>query len=170
MAEFRINISNLSEGIHDYIFESEAQTIGLGPEYTGPVRVQASLEKGRRQMLLRVSATAMAGFICDRCLDPFTKDLKANYIIVYAPGDRSMTGVQNESREIQILTPDMNFIDLDEDVRQYLVLDVPQKLLCSDECNGICPQCGTRKITAHCHCTTEEIDTRWESLKKLSGN
>ncbi|MFZ1979460.1 MAG: DUF177 domain-containing protein [Bacteroidota bacterium] len=169
MAEFRINISNLSEGIHDYVFESEAQMIGLGPEYTGPIRVQASLEKGRRQMLLRVSVNAAAEFICDRCLDPFTKNLKAKYIIVYAPGDRSMTGVQNESNEIQVLSPDMNFIDLDEDVRQYLVLDVPQKLLCSEECEGICPQCGARKNKEHCHCTTEEIDTRWESLKKLSG-
>ncbi len=147
-----------------------AQTIGLGPEYKGHLRVQATLEKGRRQMLLRVSAAAGAEFICDRCLDTFTRKLETKYIIVYAPGDRSMAGVQNESNEIQILSPDMNFIDLDEDVRQYLVLDVPQKLLCSEECEGICPQCGARKNTAHCHCTAEEIDTRWESLKKLSGN
>jgi uncharacterized protein len=170
MAEFRINISNLSEGIHDYVFESQPPAIGLGSEYTGPVRVQASLEKGRRQILLRVAASVAAEFVCDRCLVPFTRDIEAAYVILYAPEDRSMNGVQNESKEVQVLTPDMNFIDLDEDVRQYLVLGVPQKLLCSDECEGICSRCGAKKNSAECHCTTEEIDPRWETLKKLSGN
>jgi uncharacterized protein len=170
MAEFRINISNLSEGFHEYTFESDAQSIGLDWESATPVRVKAVVEKGRRQILLRAESRVTIRFTCDRCLDPFEKTLEANYVVVYAPDERSMIGVGKEGRKIQLLSADTNTIELDEDVRQYLLLDVPQKLLCSDTCEGLCPQCGARKNTTHCRCTNDENDPRWETLKKLTGN
>jgi uncharacterized protein len=72
--------------------------------------------------------------------------------------------------EVQYLSPDMNILDLGEDVRQFLILAVPQKLLCRDDCKGLCPECGVNRNKVQCECTTQEIDSRWEGLKKMSLN
>jgi uncharacterized protein len=64
----------------------------------------------------------------------------------------------------------MNYIDLDDDVRQYILLAIPQKLLCRDECQGFCPTCGVNKNIVSCTCGAQEEDSRWDALKKLSHN
>ncbi len=144
MAEFRINISGLSEGVHAYEFESPAKAIGLGDEYNGLVTAHANLEKSRRQLVLRVEAHVSATLVCDRCLSEFEQSLTASYVILYVPNERSMEDSEKDI-EVQILAPDANYIDLDEDVRQYLMLAVPQKILCKESCNGLCPICGNNK-------------------------
>ncbi|MBP8976052.1 MAG: DUF177 domain-containing protein [Bacteroidetes bacterium] len=169
MAEFRINISGLSEGFHNYDFETEPSAIGLDETYVGLVKVHAQLEKSKRQIMLRVEALGAATMVCDRCLEDFEQHLETKYQMLYVSEDRSMDELE-DSMELQLLAPDANYIDLDEDVRQYLILAVPQKLLCSESCLGLCPVCGANRNETQCQCNVESIDSRWESLQKLSGN
>ena len=56
---------------------------------------------------------------------------------------------------------------LDDAVREELLIDFPRKLLCSEDCEGLCPKCGKPKIEGDCGCVTKEIDPRLEVLKKL---
>jgi uncharacterized protein len=168
VAEFRINISKLSEGIHEYTFETESSRIDLGDRFEGPIEVHARLDKSLRQIFLQVTAQAVGAYICDRCLEGFHKHIDTAYSLVYIQDDRSTVDVHEE--EVQILSADTNFIDLDEDVRQYLLLAVPQKLLCKEECLGLCPVCGINKNNARCTCEIKTTDTRWDALKKLSHN
>ena len=170
MPEFRINISNLSEGLHDYTFESKAELLELPSEYIGTVSIQAHLEKSNRQLFLRATVQGSVDCTCDRCLEGFRQAIETRYTVVYAPDDRSMAGVKKEEDEVQILPPDANYVDLDEDVRQYLIIAVPQKMLCAEDCKGICPACGANKNRKNCNCNIQETDSRWEVLKKLSKN
>jgi uncharacterized protein len=169
LAEFRINISNLPEGSHEYLFEVLPAEIGLENRFIEKVRVQASLEKASTQLLLRTTVEAKARFECDRCLDEYETTLKTKYSMVYVVEERSMDGVR-EDDEIRVLSVDTNYIDLEDDVRQFIQLTVPQKLLCKESCKGICPVCGGNKNHTQCECSTEKIDSRWELLKKLSHN
>jgi uncharacterized protein len=169
LAEFRINISNLSEGSHKDRFEVLPSEIGLENPFIEKIRVQTSLEKTSTQLLLHTVIEAKALFECDRCLDEYETTLKTQYSMVYVVDERSMDGVREED-EIRVLSADTNYIDLDDDVRQFLLLTVPQKLLCKENCEGICSVCGGNKNHTQCECSTEEIDSRWEALKKLSHN
>jgi len=92
----------------------------------------------------------------------------AQYSIVYIIEEGGQKAQPGD--EVQYLSPDANILDLGEDVRQYLILAVPQKLLCSDDCRGLCPQCGVNRNRVRCNCSTKEIDPRWEGLKKVSLN
>jgi uncharacterized protein len=58
-------------------------------------------------------------------------------------------------------------IDVDEIVKEQILLAVPTRMLCRDECKGICPQCGIDKNTGDCQCVTDETDPRWAALKNL---
>ena len=169
VAEFRINISNLSEGIHEHVFETEPSKIGLDERFRSMVKVKVRLDKSLRQILLQAKMRAEGAFVCDRCLDNFIWKMDKKYSMVYIQGDRSMIESKKED-EFQVLSADTNYIDLDEDVRQYILLAIPQKLLCREECLGICPTCGVNRNNESCTCEVHVTDSRWDALKKLSHN
>jgi uncharacterized protein len=58
-------------------------------------------------------------------------------------------------------------IDVEDEVRQLLVLNLPSKPLCKEACAGICPQCGRNLNTGKCTCEVTHGDNRWEKLKDL---
>jgi uncharacterized protein len=59
-------------------------------------------------------------------------------------------------------------IDVDEIVKEQILLAVPTRMLCREDCKGICPECGADKNTGECNCVTDEIDPRWAALKDLT--
>jgi uncharacterized protein len=169
VAEFRINISNLSEGIHEYVFEAEPSKIGMDERFSKMVKLKVRLDKSSRQILLQADISAEGAFVCDRCLDDFVWQIDRKYSMVYIQGDRSTLDLKKEE-EIQALSADTNYIDLDDDVRQYILLAIPQKLLCKEDCEGICPTCGVNRNSEECTCNVQVPDSRWDTLKKLSHN
>jgi uncharacterized protein len=169
VSEFRINISNLPQGVHEYSFEAEAAKLNLDSSYVGTVRVGAKLDKSNGQIMLRAAVNASAWLTCDRCLEHFDEKIGTRYGILYVIESRTMQEVQSDE-EVQILSHDTNYIDLDEDARQFLELSLPQKQLCREDCAGLCPICGKNKNREQCSCTVEVIDPRWDALKKLTGS
>jgi uncharacterized protein len=69
--------------------------------------------------------------------------------------------------EVVFLHPDTDKIDLDKDIRDYAILAVPMKKLCSENCKGLCPKCGKNLNDDLCDCIEEIIDPRWEVIQKL---
>lgn len=168
MSVLQINISNLPEGIHQRSLEATPEEIGLEGRFSREVKLAATLEKTSRQLLLRVELTIGGVFTCDRCLDEFEKDINSSYTMMYVTEERA--AVKSEEVDVQVISPDTNFIDLGEDVRQYALLALPQKVLCRDECAGLCPVCGANRNRTTCNCRREEIDPRWEGLRKFLEN
>ena len=58
-------------------------------------------------------------------------------------------------------------LDVDEQLREELVLSFPQKLLCDEDCEGLCPKCGKRRADGPCGCPEKEIDPRLAVLKNF---
>ncbi len=119
--------------------------------FSDSVKVEAKLDKSLRQILLHAEMWAKGTFVCDRCLEDFHRQMDGTYSMVYIQGDRSTVDMKKEE-EIQVLSADTNYIDLDEDVRQYILLSIPQKLLCREDCQGLCPICGVNRNNASCTC------------------
>lgn len=97
---------------------------------------------------------------CDRCGTVVTKNmqLKFEHCLV-----TSLSGDQNDD---YIETPN-HTIDIDELLRADILLEIPSKHLCSDDCKGLCPVCGVNLNEKSCNCTTKEIDPRLEVLKNF---
>ncbi len=169
VSSLRINISKLSEGDHSYSLSTEPPDIGLDSRFDRNVEVEALVEKANRQIVLRVESRTGGRFMCDRCLDEFRQEVKSEHTIVYVQGGDPPEELQ-KNQEFQYLPQDVNIVDLGEDVRQYLILSLPLKMLCKEECAGLCPMCGTNRNTSQCSCTVEETDPRWATLKGFQGN
>ncbi len=59
-------------------------------------------------------------------------------------------------------------VDITEDLREEILLHVPGFAVCSEECKGVCPQCGTDLNTGSCACKTEEGSGAWSALDGLN--
>lgn len=168
MSDLTVNISRLSEGTHRYSFEVQPESLSLDSRFVQLIAVKATIDKTGRQLFLKSEIRTEATLTCDRCLAEFQNELATQYRIVYVTDE--LTAKEEEDAEIQFLSPDANLLDLGEDVRQFLVLAIPQKILCSEECKGLCPECGTNRNVKSCKCAAREADPRWDTLKKISLN
>lgn len=164
----KIQVSGLSQGHYSYRFQVVAAEIGLDDRFAGQVTVEAHLEKIPTQLALSAELAAEGRFTCDRCADEFTMPVRASYRMHYLWNEAEAGGL--DPSEVQIVSPSLAVIDLSEDVRQTLVLAVPLKLLCRDDCRGLCPHCGTNLNQGHCSCSNDPGDSRWEALRSFRTN
>ena len=58
-------------------------------------------------------------------------------------------------------------IELDDLVREEILLETPGHVLCGENCKGLCPVCGIDRNLGNCQCDTSEVDSRWQKLKEL---
>jgi len=165
-----INISKLSEGVHHHSLSANPDEIGLDGRFQTTVHVEATVEKTSRQLLVQSTLHCTGTFTCDRCLDEFSRDIDAGFSIVYVQGQPAPGENAEDQPEVQYLSPDTNIIDLGEDVRQYILLALPLKMLCKKDCAGLCPVCGINRNKSKCSCRVEETDPRWADLKRLLNN
>jgi uncharacterized protein len=160
----KINISNLSEGIHEYEFEESPFSVKLDERFSKEVFVKAELEKRRRQLFLTGHVKTSGKFVCDRCLTEFEKDLSVDYRMTYVYNRNDAGEIDQD--EIIVIHPSTNEIEIDEDVRQYILISVPLKLICKENCAGLCATCGKNLNYETCTCSEDEIDPRWKKLIK----
>jgi len=59
-------------------------------------------------------------------------------------------------------------IDMADIVREQILLAIPEQLLCSEDCRGLCPKCGENRNLIDCNCADDDIDPRWAALKNLN--
>jgi len=161
----RFSIANLSDGHHDYSLMSDPEAIGLAENFDTTVQVHLTLEKAGRQYFLKARINTKARFQCDRCLEELTRELENSYRMFYVLSDAE--SLKHKAEEVTVIAPDTTSIDISEDVRQYLLLAVPLKVICRDKCRGLCPQCGENLNHGQCSCSRDVTDPRWDTLKKL---
>lgn len=112
--------------------------------------------------LVTVKLAAQVYGPCSRCLRDVVLAVSAEQE-EFVPQDPSEWEAEDLSPFIENLVVDVSGIG-----GEALILALPVKVLCSDECSGLCPGCGLDLNEGRCDCATESIDPRWEKLKGLS--
>ena len=134
--------------------------------FEGGARVWGKITNNAGYMRLTLKAELPYVGECARCLDAvrgvFSLDFERT---VVTEGMVSEEKLEESVDEYIVL--DDGRLELDDPVREELLIDFPKKLLCSDDCEGLCPKCGKPKREGDCGCVTKEIDPRLAVLKKL---
>ena len=73
---------------------------------------------------------------------------------------------QEEDDDVIQIGPERT-LDLDELLRSDILLELPYKYLCSEDCKGLCASCGKNLNEGPCGCNLHQVDPRLEVLKKL---
>lgn len=131
---------------------------GIHP-FVQPVHVTGEIVN--RAGVVRLSMRVVFTFDgrCDRCLAPFTRqyDVSWEHVLV--------STVENEDSDY-ILLQDYQ-LPLDELVQADVLLELPYKNLCREDCRGLCPQCGKNLNEGLCGCVNKREDPRLAVLKQL---
>ena len=97
---------------------------------------------------------------CDRCSKVISHEHTVQIDKMLA------VSLERQESDTIIEVPGMKF-DVDELVYSEVVLSLPTKHLCRDDCKGLCPVCGVDLNTGSCNCKTREIDPRLKVLEEL---
>ena len=97
---------------------------------------------------------------CGRCLSDFELAWDVPVEIMVLRDVNSEEGVDDS----QVLHQRTGVVDLTETLRESVVLALPLKPICADECRGICAQCGADLNETTCGCVSDDVDPRWDGL------
>ena len=106
---------------------------------------------------------------CDRCLARASFPLDAGFDLFYRPAAEIARDeeVQIDEGEAEIGFYEDGGIDLEDIVREQVLLALPIQRVCDVACKGICPACGGNRNESVCGCTTAVSDDRWGALRKI---
>ncbi len=143
-----------------YVFDMTDTVIdGIKP-FGSAVTVEIRAENRAGIVRLFLAAVFDLTKPCDRCGTEVTRKFQyhfEHYLVV------SLSGDQNDD---YIETPDYT-LDIDELLRSDILLELPSKYLCREDCKGLCPICGADRNEGQCNCAVKPVDSRLEALRQL---
>ncbi len=120
---------------------------------------------GKNKVSIKGSGSLTLDIPCDRCLKPVkTKvDFEIDQIVTFE-GDKGW--VEDEEQDYI----DGYNLDVDKLVFTEVLLFIPGKTLCKDDCKGLCPVCGADLNIKDCGCDRESLDPRMSVFKDILNN
>jgi len=155
------------DGDMEFHFVGSADDLGFTKiDFPVPnMDIQFRLIDADHGYFLTGTLTGLAQTECHRCLMQFDYDLdvQLDVLIVLDESDEF-----TPEDDIIKVPPDVQEIDLTDFLQDAIILDFPVKILCRENCQGLCAQCGTNLNQSSCDCEKETVDPRWEKLKELN--
>lgn len=108
--------------------------------------------------------------VCSRCLQKVESRIDNKFEAEFVTLENyQQTDAERELHEgdFSLSIYDGERIDLDETVREQIILNLPMQQLCRENCAGLCAVCRKNKNENVCSCETKEIDPRWNALNQL---
>lgn len=136
-----------------------------GFELEGPLQVDLEASSVGEGVLVRGSIEGTLAGECRRCLTETPVRLSDRIDMLFEP--LSDSEEEELSGEVYPLPARGDDLDLSEALREQVLLRIPDYVLCSEDCRGLCPQCGTDLNRADCDCAPQAEPTAWDALKKI---
>ena len=137
-----------------------------GVTFEGDAHVTGVITNEAGYMRLTLQAQLAYAGECARCLAPVNDTFALEFERTVA-NEGTLTEEQLEDNVDEYVIIEGGELDLDEELREALILAVPMRLLCEEDCPGLCPKCGKPRREGTCGCPTREIDPRLAILGTL---
>jgi uncharacterized protein len=123
----------------------------------GEIDIDGRLESVHEGILVTANVQSEAKTECSRCLDPLELEVDVEFqeLFAYSLTDEDDLVISDES------------IDLEQVVRDAVVLSLPFQPICSSDCEGLCVECGAKLKENPQHAHEAPVDPRWNALKNL---
>ena len=159
--------------------KSFAETISFDDDrldptrFIGPmeVRLEGKVRPVGDHYLVDGRTSASGKVSCGRCLEPVVWQMDSTFdlevaLAETAPLDPELT---LDEADLDVVFLEELLLDLERLAIEQVLLEMPIRVLCSEECAGLCPLCGAnRNVEDACRCEPE-ADPRWAALKDLAG-
>jgi uncharacterized protein len=167
-----LNLAKIREAHErfDQVYSPE-QVAAAGDAFriAAPVALGFDIYKDKDQFRLVGAVRTTLELPCSRCLDPFTSPVDSSFDLRYQPHGHNTGEGEREIEEDDLTTAfyENDSIDLGQLMREQFYLALPMKPLCRDDCQGLCPTCGTNWNRDRCDCRNQWDDPRFAALRAL---
>ena len=175
-----IEIKDLEFHPIDFQEEYRPGELDLGPDLQQKTPLHAA---GRAQLIeehhgkherikdirLNGELSTSLELLCARCLEPVTEDISRKFDLLYRPlgADAGREEISVTGAEAEISYYQGEGLQLEDAIREQVLLAVPLKVICRENCKGLCPHCGANQNIERCSCAEPVEDPRWTPLKDL---
>ena len=168
----RVELASLERQGGKFAHDYQPGELGLNEErvsVVAPPRVAGRIQQSDSKVTVKGEVSAELQLECDRCLKSLSIPVASTFEVEYVTPDIYRAGQEAEllDEDLSLSVFDGEVVDIDELVREQLLLALPAQVLCREECKGLCPECGGDKNLADCKCQETEIDPRWAGLKEI---
>lgn len=132
---------------------------GENVSFAGPVKAGLVVRNTGTNLAVEGEVSGTLKLTCGRCLEPFDYFFEVPVEETYAPASEGDRG------EAVPFTGDV--LDITPEVLKSIILALPMKAVCREECPGLCPKCGRNLDEGRCGCGNEDMDPRLSVLKDL---
>ena len=156
--ETHIKVSDIPEGGLFLNFEELTGVISELDDHCTVSRASGRLELERSGSEIKISGWVRARLIltCDRCLNTFWSDVQTPFFYLLKPSSEFQSDLESDHKvngeEIEIYWYEDDEIRAEELFREQILLQLPMRLLCRENCKGLCPGCGVDLNKGMCQC------------------
>jgi uncharacterized protein len=170
----KIPIEQIQESEKSLDFEQETQEVNqalalsnsMDYRFHDPVKVHVDYYRSGNDLFFRGHLAGPLAGTCARCLGSFPLSLERDFALVLKPEPTS--GPRDHSdRDEALAFYRGDEVDLSPLLREEILLALPTRPLCREECSGLCPQCGIDRNAGSCDCATAWTDPRLQVLRSL---
>ncbi len=149
----KIRTTGLQLGHNEIDEFVEPLTVGLDTKtFQSPISVHVNAEKGTGKIALEIVTIGPGSFFCDRCGEDFKREAHGSCEIVFVQRDAPFPD-EEPGDDLRSFGPFQEYIDVSTEVRDTLHLSIPMKNLCTEDCQGLCPNCGGNLNKSACRCS-----------------
>lgn len=128
-----------------------------------PLRLELALTGNGFAILAEGTVKANVQLSCARCLKPFTSSIEAPFHETYYPAGSEQVNHEDKYEWVPFKN---QVIDLKPEILRSILLMLPMKAVCSQDCRGLCQTCGHNLNNGDCNCE-RELDPRMAVLQDL---
>jgi len=132
-------------------------------------------QHGKHQIVkdirLEGSLATRVELACARCLEPVLQDVNHKFDLLYRPlgADAGKEELSVTAVEAEVGYYQGEGLLLEDVLQEQVLLALPLKAICRDDCKGLCPHCGKNLNAEQCACAEPLEDPRWSALKDIRG-
>lgn len=162
----KINVAKAKQqigGVFPFHYTIAGEKLGLDSGTSwgeSQIVVNGEFVNNGQNIEVRGLIRSVGEFVCSRCLEDMSVKLEVPFLEYFLE-----EGSESDEKDVVFYTSDE--IEIDDLIRENLILAEPITPVCSADCHGLCPSCGTNLNAATCACDRRPVDPRLAVLSEL---
>ncbi len=167
-----IDLTKIADSKIEFAIKCEADQIEFEDGVTKPIGefdFNGTVESFVNYARLKGSLKLPVEIACARCLKPVKRqvDLRIDSALVEPEALDEELDIELETKGLEVSLIEGEKINLAKIGLEQALISLPARLVCKNDCMGLCPECGIDRNADSCNCDEDEIDSRWAALRDL---
>jgi uncharacterized protein len=173
----KINVYDIKEEAKELAYDEPTDELNalmeLGAhdfDFPRPLHVNLVHYRAGQELIFQGTLTGDVIGHCARCLDDFGLPIERHFHCVLVPHSSVPGEVELEEDDLDLSYYSGEEVDVSPLIREQLLLALPTRPLCREDCRGLCPRCGVNRNSERCDCAGDLTDPRLAVLQGLKAS